>query len=420
MSRTFHALSVIALVSSVEFGCTGSAHLVPPNDLVPEMIVVQRAPIEGERPPRQTESSWSALEALWLHNGKVVVVDDHLARRRQSATSFDALKVGAPGETTTLGAIRGTAQRAAGVFIATDVGVFHDAAERLLRSPASDSLPMSDVRSIDVTGNGADEVVWLSHLTADRVASARRESIEIADPKELGAVQVVVGTSTESGLLVRGGSLYRFDLSQADVRTLARGLARINAFARRADGAVLLATDEGLVVVGTDDIVTKHTLVAEGASPSAVTDLEPGLDGVLLMAAGRLLRFDGNATAILAEIEAPQLNGLTEDAVGNIFVISGNTLVRLGEVDETPQQTPSFANDVKPFMTARCASCHRAGAQYAPVIDFENFSVSVAWAGKVVERLTSIVAPMPPSSKEVLTRAQYSTILRWATGERKP
>ena len=77
---------------------------------------------------------------------------------------------------------------------------------------------------------------------------------------------------------------------------------------------------------------------------------------------------------------------------------------------------PSFAADVKPFMTMHCRSCHATGASYAPVMDLENYSVAKAWASQTIRRLTDTSAPMPPANREVLTPAQYDVVVRWAEG----
>lgn len=412
--RWVKRMRALPLVLLVLTGCgQGVISVIPPDAVqVPEMVVVAGAADEATRPTRKEEGAFTGASALWVQDGALAVLDAAGPHARTGVDAFAALPVGTPDAPASLAQVTAVTPRGAGVFLTTPTGFFHDRDGRLLRSPLSDSFAMEAVRFVDVVGAGADEVLWLTAGEVVRVAGGHREGLTVADANEAGALQAVVGESATQALVVQGASLYRVDAAAKTVATLARGVGRVSAFAHAASGEVLLGTDDGLLSVAADGVVTRRTLAADGASAAAIVDLSRAGDAVLVSTSTQLLQTKGGTTVVLADVAAPKAHALARTADGDTFTLDGAALVRLTSlVDPT---APSFEADVKPFMQAHCTSCHTSGANYAPVIDFEKYGVAKTYAARSVARLTSTSAPMPPASTEVLTPAQYDVVVRWA------
>ncbi|MGV3621869.1 MAG: hypothetical protein ACO1OB_13680, partial [Archangium sp.] len=213
-------------------------------------------------------------------------------------------------------------------------------------------------------------------------------------------------------LLVRGASLYLVNLEARSVKVLARGLGTVTAIDHAKDGAVLFGTNEGLVTVANDDSVSLTTFGAE------IVDVEVTEDATLVMTTAQLLQLTVTGAVILADVTQPWPDAMTKDVVKDVWFVDGANVVRLST--SVAQPPVSFAADVKPFMTAHCASCHKTGAGYSPVIDLENYGTAKSHASLVVDRLQATAAPMPPASTEVLTASQYDIVVRWVEGGMLP
>ncbi|MDP1823936.1 MAG: hypothetical protein Q8L48_11865 [Archangium sp.] len=379
--------------------CQGAIQVTPPPEEVPAMKVIATAAIERTRPTRTTPGAWSNPSALWLQSGEVTVLDGALVRQK-SGTDFSTLTVGTDTESTLPGVVKALSRRGEGVLLAATGGFFHDAPGRLLRAPVSDDFSMETIRFIDAV-NGA---VWVTTSTdAVRVLNGHRETVRLNDEAEPGAVQAVVGRTAASALVVKGASLYEVDLGAKTVKTLARGLATVTAIAHRGE-TVLLGTSDGLIEVGTT--VTRHTL-------GPIVDLEVVGDTTLVTTTSQVLQVSSVAV-VLADVTQPWPDALTKDGTGDVWFLDGASLARLSTSITLPP--PSFAADVRPFMTAHCRSCHATGANYAPQLDLENYGTAKTWAARTVSRLTDTLAPMPPANTEVLTPAQYDVVVRWVEG----
>lgn len=379
--------------------CQGAIQVTPPPEEVPAMKVIATAAVERTRPTRTTPGAWSTPSALWLQSGEVTVLDGALVRQK-SGTDFSTLTVGTDLESTLPGDVKALSRRGDGVLLAATGGFFHDAPGRLLRAPVSDDFSMETIRFIDAV-NGA---VWVTTSTdAVRVLNGHRETVRINDEAEAGAVQAVVGRTPASALVVKGESLYAVDLAAKTVKTLARGIATVTAIDHRGE-TVLLGTSDGLIEVGAT--VTRHTL-------GTIVDLEVVGDVTLVTTTSQVLQVSSVAV-VLAEVTQPWPDALTKDSSGDVWLLDGNALVRLSTSITVPP--PSFAADVKPFMTAHCRSCHATGANYAPQLDLENYGTAKTWAARTLTRITDTLAPMPPASTETLTPAQYDVFVRWVEG----
>ncbi len=396
------------LLSSVLLAaCTGAIQVTPPPVEVPAIAVVMNAPIDRPRPNRTTPGEWSSPSALWLQAGEVTVLDGELVRQR-SGDDFSTLAVGTDDDLKQPGAVKALSRRAGGVMLAATGGFFHDAPGRLLRAPISDDFAMSSLRFLDVSG----AALWVTTSTdAIRVMDGHRETVRLNDPAETGAVQAIVGRSSTAALLVKGASLYSVDLEAKTVKTLARGVATVTAIDHRGETA-LIGTSEGLLEVAADGTVTRHTLSATEVG-QAIVDLEVVGELTLVTTTSQVLQL-GEVIVVLADVTQPWPDALTQDVNGDVWFLDGAALVRLSTSVAVPP--PSFAADVKPFMTSHCRSCHATGANYAPQLNLENYTVAKNWAVQSLNRITNTAAPMPPSNREVLTPAQYDVVVRWVEG----
>lgn len=391
-------------------GCIGAIEPMRPAPVeVPAIAVVDGAPREAARPNRTTEGSFSAPTGLWLQAGAATVLDGSRVLRREGS-GFKPLAIGTATDPRSPGAIRAVTARQGGVFLAGTEGFFHDAPGRLLRSPLSDAFAMESVRFIDFI----DGALYVTTATETvRVLQGRREAIRIDDAEEPGALQAVVGRSATRALVVKGASLYAVDLSARSVKTIARALPTVTALSHRGD-VVLLGTTEGLVEVRDDDAVTRRTLAAAGAAPQAIIDVESLGTASLVSTASQVLQVTESGAVVLADVAQPWPDALAKDAAGDVWFLDGTSVARLS-TSVTPS-APSFAADVRPFMQAHCRSCHAGGANYAPVIDLENYGVAKTWAQASLARITDPLSPMPPASAEILTPAQYDVFVRWVDG----
>ena len=392
------------LLSAVLFAaCTGSLQVTPPPAEVPAMTVMLGAPIERPRPARTTPGRWSHPSALWLQSGEVTVLDGALVKQK-SGTSFSTLSmVEAPGT------VKAVTRRGAGVLLAASGGFFHDAPGTLLRAPVSDDFAMETLRFVDAV----DGAIWVTTANdAVRLLEGRRETVRINDPLESGDLQLIAGRTVSAALLVKGASLYAVDLEAKTVTTLARGLGTVTAIDHRGE-VVLVGTSEGLLEVAADGTVTRHTLSADEATAQSIIDLEV-IDGTTLVTTASQVLQLGSPHVVLADVTQPWPDALTKDSAGDVWFLDGAALARLSTSVALPP--PSFAADVKPFMAAHCKSCHATGANYAPVLNLENFGTAKTWATRTVTRLTDTLAPMPPANTEVLTPAQYDIVVRWVEG----
>lgn len=390
-------------------GCMGNIEMRPPPAEVPAITVVSGAAVDTNRPARSVEGSFSAPSALWVQNAQATVLDgDTLSQR--NGTTFATLTIGTSDDARTPGGVRALTTRGDGVFLAGPGGFFHDAPGHLLRSPLSDSFSMESVRFVDFI----DNALYVTTATeAVRVLDGRREAVKVDDPDESGALQAVVGRSSSKALLVKGGSLYAVDLTARTVKTLARNVPTVTALSHRGD-VVLLGTAEGLVEVAADDAVKRRTLAAASAAGQPVVDVEVDGDGSLVSTSTQVLHVTASGAVVLADVAQPWPDSVAKDSAGDVWFIDGTKVARLTTSIAPPP--PSFATDVKPFLTAHCTSCHSSGANYAPVIDFTNYGAAKTYAQNSLRRLTDTLSPMPPISTETLTPAQYDVFVRWVDG----
>jgi len=131
---------------------------------------------------------------------------------------------------------------------------------------------------------------------------------------------------------------------------------------------------------------------------------------------GGLVEVDADGARALGEIATPAAHGVAVDANGDAWAVDGEGLYRY-----RTGRPVSFETDVRPFFAEHCTPCHTEGKQGAPKFDLESYEVATARADLILRRLRGVdIAPMPPTSVEVLTAADYAAVTRWVGGGLKP
>lgn len=387
--------------------CAPGQIVMPPPAPVepPSLTRVSLTPQDTTRPTSSTVMSSVTAVGLSLVSGQVAVVNADSVSVR-NGTMLNPVPVGASG-TDSLGTVRLVGRRGAGSLWLSSSGVFSERMGRLLRSPVSDSLPLADVKAIDVVGEGATETWWLrTDAAVLRVSEGDVDSIALDDPKGAGLITSVVGRDAQVALVVKGERLYLVDVAAPKVTVLAKGIGAVTAGAKLGDGSVVFATAEGLVKVTTaNDVV----LLGFGDA-SAVNDVSVDGDAAFIQSNGKLFSMLVDDVRVLGDVAAPMVSGVVRDSAGAVFTLDGAQLKRLAT---TPEEQPVRFADVKPFFTSRCTSCHSSGANYAPIIDFTNFQKAKLAAQQSLDRVKNPDNPMPPAASGLLRPSQYQVLERW-------
>lgn len=387
--------------------CAPGQIVMPPPAPVepPSLTRVTLSPQDTTRPTSSTVMSSVTAVGLSLVSGQVAVVNADSVSVRMG-TMLKPVPVGASGADS-LGSVRLVGRRGSGSLWLSSNGIFLERMGRLLRAPASDSLPLTTVKAIDVTGDGATETWWLrTDATLLRVNAGDVDSIALDDPKGAGLITSVVGRDANVALVVKGERLYLVDVAAPKVTVLAKGLGVVTAAAKLGDGAVVFATADGLVkVTTTNDVV----LLGFGDAP-AINDVSVDGDAALIQSNGKLFSMLVDDVRVLGDVAAPMVSGVVRDSAGAVFTLDGASLKRLAT---TPEEQPVRFADVKPFFTAHCTSCHSSGANYAPLIDFTNFQKAKAAAAMSLDRVKNSDNPMPPAASGLLRPSQYQVLERW-------
>jgi hypothetical protein len=402
MRSLLAACAVLAACGSGQIVMPPPAPVEPP---LPSRVTLM--PVTGTRPVSTEVMATSGAVGLSVVGGQVAIATlDGLSTRQ--GTSLVPVPVGAMG-TESVGTVRSLSRRAGAALVLATGGVFQERQGRLLRSPMSDGLALTTVRSVDVVGEGAAETWWLRTDTAvQRATAAGVETLALQDPRAGGVVKAVVGRDPSTALVVRGDRLYLIDVAAPSVVTLAKDIGAVSATARLATGVVLLATDAGLLRISPSNEVTLLALGTQGAVRDVVADG----DAALVLANGVLTSLLVDELTVLGDVASPIAQGLVRDAQGALFVLDGAALKRLA----APTETPVTFADVRPFFAAHCTSCHTSGANYAPVFDLTNLQTARTWAQRSLARVKNIDMPMPPASSGVLRPSQYAVFERWVAG----
>lgn len=409
-------MRIPALVCLGLTACQGNIVMTPQTPEPAPMTVVTGAPLTVASPPaRNTAGTWVAPSSLWSTGGNITIVDGPAVKQFVD-TDFVTITVGIDGESHELGTVKAVSRRGEGVLLATTNGLFHDAPGYLLASPASASVSMATVRFID----SFDDTLYVSSVAElSKLSDSTRQTLVIADDKESGEVQAVIGRTPSSAIVVKGASLYAIDFTAKKVTTLARGLASVTAIDRNAEG-VLIGTTEGLVEVHADDSVTRRTFTVDTSTPVTIVDLDVSNGTTTVVTDSAVLELSSTGSTVLTTLARAWPDAFARDGAHDAWVIDGAQVIKLGT--SLTQPPPSFATEVKPFMQAHCATCHATGARYAPVEDFTSLALARQKANAIIDRITEsdLGRVMPPPDTEVLTAAQYDVVVRWVAGGMLP
>jgi mono/diheme cytochrome c family protein len=414
----------LLLAATLGSACVGEGEQLikpePPRPEAEEMAVHFGAPVDLGSFDRLTLGEPQAPTALTAAHGRVVVgtAGDLRISHPDLPDGLLAMPLRrTDGEPEATGKVTALARRGSGgVLAAAQAGLFHDHQGSLYLSPLTHALP-GPVVKLDALGEGSDEVLWL--LPADGAAGqacvVNAEGLHDVRLAVTGIPDAVAALDATRGLIAVGGTLYQVDVAARTAAVVAEGLGRVHAVDRGVSGQLYLGTDHGLLERDAEGVWSRRTLAPEGTAAVPVHAVFAGAGSPILLATPEAVLQLGGAGLARLSTRGGEVAGVARDVSGDTWTVDQGRVVRL--LTGAPV---TFAQHVKPFVTAHCAGCHRDG-QGAPVIDFEDFDVAVEKAARIVTRLEGDgVSPMPPQSVEILTREQYAVVLRWVAGGMKP
>lgn len=401
--------------------CGPQTMIVPPEVKDPVVSTVDGALEAGTAAMRTPVTMSATPVSLSFSAGELTVVTADAVFQRSAASGVLApVPVGAPGEDMSTGPVRFVWRRGTdSLWVVADSGLFHSLEGRLLKSPLTTDLAGKTVQAIDGYGAAAAEELWLTTSAGiQHVKASMMRSIAVEFPKlgDLGVPALAIGAGAGQAVIVAKEQAFFVDLATNKASWIAKDIGTLKAWARTDDGEVYLATTTGLYERLKSGEVKRRTLAAAGAPVVVADDVVSALGAVLISAGGKVARLEGGVFKTFGDIAAPRARGLQVDSAGDTFVLDAAVMVKLATGKPT-----SFATDVKPFMLQHCNTCHFAGSQGSPIIDFGDVAVARTYATTIVQRLKAEgIAPMPPANTEVLSAADYAVVLKWVAGGMQP
>jgi hypothetical protein len=313
--------------------------------------------------------------------------------------------VGETGSTTVMNGLKSLDLRLGSAFAVSSDGLFHYLSKRWLKSP----LSLPGLRAVSSSGQGNSEDVWLlddQGLKLWQREAIREVSFTFPAVPEFKQPASVVALGNGRALVSGAGQLLLVDTSQSTVEWLAKDIGNANDTLRSTSGEVILATSTGLVRYAEPKTVTFLT------SEKSVTSVTQAGEAIYAMVGNDIVSLSGSTATKVAQVTAPAARGLLGDGADRLWAIDGQQLQRF-------QFSPpvSFEASVKPFVTAKCQTCHNGA--YAPLQRFDTFAVSKARAEEIIHRLKNDDARfsiMPPASAGTLSQSDYAVFIRWVEG----
>ena len=411
MKRAVWAVSWVAMLA----GCGA-------DDASPAGGTVSVARLEGAPAEGAVESSTLALDgeaaALSVLSGSLAVAAGDGVQRvaADGTTLVEVAVLAGSGEPTSTGAVIWMARRGEGLLVLGAEGLFHSQDGALLPSPLGASFGESTLTEVDVLGDTGAEEAW---LVVDGQAQwvKEGEAVPFGVPEVDGAPDALVGVAPGVALYAGGGSVWQVDVSAGTYQLVASDLGTAASFDRAEDGAVLLATEGGLLARSAEGDFSLRTFAPAGATALSVHSVASAYGATVAVVGDALVAIDATGARRLGDAADSGPRGVAVDASGDTWTAEGPALRRFATGVPV-----SFAEDVAPFFAAHCTKCHAAGAEETvPDVDFADYELVVSKAEEIVERLQrSGPGVMPPASSEVLGTDDYALVLRWADGGRAP
>ncbi len=312
------------------------------------------------------------------------------------------------GEPATTGGILALTPRDGGVLLVATNGVYHSDGDRLVRSPASDTLANLAVYSLDDVIVDHVERSWFGGDGA--VYQLQQDTLRRWD---LGATGPVNAVRESDGRVLAAIDSTLFELTLADdsVRQIDHPFGPIHQIARGRDGALLLATGGGAVVQDAAGGFIQHTLSDGEAVAASAVDYDHLAGAVFATDIGIVRLLDGQISGVAPSVGGTA-KGLSIDLFGDVWLSHDQQLTGL-----FVGHPLSFDSAVKPLISDHCTSCHENPTSGAPQVDFRDHQTAVNWSDRIVARVTDPLNPMPPASAPPLDQNQIDTFVRWyATG----
>ncbi len=403
--------------------CGGrSENLVVTQPPVPTSIVqrIEGAPADAAAVDRVEVGAAAAPSALSSMAGLIAVGTPaglFAGSRAQPNTLSPVLVLADSSEPQTTGAVYLMARRSSGgLLVYAENGLFHDSVGSLLPSPLSGALAGRPLTSLDAFGSGDSEELWMvAGGVGTHASGGQLTTFQIGDGTSVP--DAVVAVDTERAIVAQGGAAYLLELDQLQATPIAEGLGHVNGFDRSEDGSTYLATESGLLERSRAGDVSLRTLAPVGSAAVNVLGVSAAFGSVVAETSKWLARVDANSAAKLGSAAAPRPGrGIAIDTNGDTWSADEGKLFRV-----LTGRPVSFGSDVKPFFDRHCMSCHRTGAQGAPVRNFDDFETAKSFSALIARRLQAIgILPMPPAYVETLTAADYAVVIRWIGGGLQP
>jgi hypothetical protein len=360
--------------------------------------------VEGAVWPRQTVVSTDA-KALVFSGDHLLLLSSDIRILSGNAVASYALGADVPG------AVKLLERRGTGAWVLAANGLFYDDGAKLLKSPLSASIDVSVFSNVSSVGSGTTEELWLFNSSrAIFVQGGMSTPVTLNESGTAQPIESLVALGNKTAAAISKGQVLLMNVSQMSAKILATGVTTVSATAGSTDTA-WFATSLGLLSVGRDETTVLYSF--QGAPMQALAATEAG---IFCVVQNKLLRKTSTGFESVGSIAAPKLQGLSMTPGGMVYALDGNSVVQIGTA-RAP--APSFASDVKPFMSAHCMTCH---GSLTPVRAFDTLAVASQYAAEIASRLQGIGSknPMPPPASEVLTRAQYEVVLNWVNEGKLP
>ncbi|MEJ7732305.1 MAG: hypothetical protein WKG00_24250 [Polyangiaceae bacterium] len=411
MKRAVWAVSWVAVLA----GC-GTEEAAPGGG------TVAVARLEGAPTEAAVESSTLALDgeaaALSVLSGSLAVAAGDGVQRvaADGATLVEVSVLAGSGEPASTGAVTWMARRGEGLLVLGAEGLFHTQDGALLPSPLGASFGESTLTQVDVLGDTGAEEAWLV-VDGEAHWVAAGQAVPFGVPEAGGAPDALVGVAPGVALYAGGGSVWQVDVAAGTYQLVASDLGTATSFDRAEDGAVLLATEGGLLARSADGDFSLRTFAPAGAPALSVHSVASAYGATVAVVEDALVAIDETGARRLGDAADSGPRSVAVDASGDTWIAQGPALRRFATGVPV-----SFAEDVAPFFAAHCDKCHAAGTEETvPDVDFADYELVVSMAEDIVERLQrSGPGVMPPASSEVLGTDDYALVLRWADGGRAP